>query len=527
MKKILIILLLFAFNITFAQEVATSGFLMPRKTTAERVAFPSNTAKGIHVYDTDTQSTWYYDGTVWHDTKPTDTYLGNKTIHHNTTSVLAITHTLHNNADVHVESTGELSITNTAVNDGTNFYITNTTGANRSLSFTGFSGAYLRNGGTVTDVSGTGLTLKANTRYLAHITDNGGNFYFNATEAGGGLEYYVQDLQPTATEEGEKWLKPSTGESSVVTETSVEVFIKANAKRFLLAEDANGTGSTPTDGASIATWKDLTGNNNDAAMTGVTYNATESALQVDVADVVTFTGAMGTGAKNLFFVLQKRAGGDVNGRTMNATNQNTLVGHWETAGDAIYINGNPSSLTGVAGENLTKRVYGLEYLNDNSLIYRGTGNDILTDATANSLNGVIWGLNTGTFNEPTDMYIQAYVEFDTALTTDQREQVEAYLAHKFGIDADLPTGHTYKSAAPTSSLSWKQLAATDGKFKDSGGSYGTAGQILSSTASGTNWIDDPSKSVLPIHADNAAALAAGLVAGERYHNGDGIVRVVF
>ena len=30
------------------------------------------------------------------------------------------------------------------------------------------------------------MTLKANTRYLAHITENSGNFYFNATEAGGG-----------------------------------------------------------------------------------------------------------------------------------------------------------------------------------------------------------------------------------------------------------------------------------------------------------------------------------------------------
>ena len=30
-----------------------------------------------------------------------------------------------------------------------------------------------------------GLTLKSNTRYLAHVTDNSGSFYFNATEARG------------------------------------------------------------------------------------------------------------------------------------------------------------------------------------------------------------------------------------------------------------------------------------------------------------------------------------------------------
>jgi hypothetical protein len=32
---------------------------------------------------------------------------------------------------------------------------------------------------------------------------------------------------------------------------------------------------------------------------------------------------------------------------------------------------------------------------------------------------------------------------------------------------------------------------------------------------------------LPIHANNAAALGAGLTAGAFYHAGDGIVRVVF
>ena len=62
---------------------------------------------------------------------------------------------------------------------------------------------------------------------------------------------------------------------------------------------------------------------------------------------------------------------------------------------------------------------------------------------------------------------------------------------------------------------------------DTDGNQGTAGQLLSSTGTGTDWVDDPSQSVLPIHADNAAALAAGLVAGNRYHNGDGVVRVVF
>ena len=58
----------------------------------------------------------------------TNSYLGNQTVHHNAVTTLAIKHADHNNADIHVENTGDLSIAKVDVNDGTNFYITNTSG---------------------------------------------------------------------------------------------------------------------------------------------------------------------------------------------------------------------------------------------------------------------------------------------------------------------------------------------------------------------------------------------------------------
>jgi hypothetical protein len=41
------------------------------------------------------------------------------------------------------------------------------------------------------------------------------------------------------------------------------------------------------------------------------------------------------------------------------------------------------------------------------------------------------------------------ITFTTALTTTQRQQVEGYLAWKWGLQSTLPAGHPYKSAAPT------------------------------------------------------------------------------
>ena len=262
---------------------------------------------------------------------------------------------------------------------------------------------------------------------------------------------FVQEAEPTAKEVGKSWIKPSTGEYFLSKQVGPESFIKENAKRFLIASDANGTGTEPEDLESVTTWIDLSGNGNNATLTGTpAYNLAEKAIQVDASDAVIFDGAMGEGTKSIFFVLQKRAGGDVNGRVMQTTVGNVLIGHYLTNGDVIYIDGNPSVLSGP--NNLSKRVYSLEYLTDSSLVFRGTGNTLVTDTSANSLNGRVLSINTP--NEPSDVYVQAFVEFDKALTVDEREQVESYLAHKFGIEADLPAGHTYKSAAPTTSLDW-------------------------------------------------------------------------
>ena len=66
MKKTLYLLFL-ATTISFAQEVTTDGFLIPRKTTAERLAFPPNTARGTLIYDLDLKHLLYdeIDGRIW------------------------------------------------------------------------------------------------------------------------------------------------------------------------------------------------------------------------------------------------------------------------------------------------------------------------------------------------------------------------------------------------------------------------------------------------------------------------------
>ena len=177
-----------------------------------------------------------------------DRYLGYKTTRHTTSSDFAVTDADHNLTDLHIEGDGDLTIAKAAVSDGTSLYITNTTAVDRSLTFTNFSAAYLRNGGAATDVSsGTGLTLKANTRYLVHITDNGGNYFFNATEAGGGASI----ADGTTNNNTLRWDGTAWVESAALTNDGTDVTAtgKINAKSINIfdTEDipvGEGTGAS-------------------------------------------------------------------------------------------------------------------------------------------------------------------------------------------------------------------------------------------------------------------------------------------
>ena len=43
--------------------------------------------------------------------------------------------------------------------------------------------------------------------------------------------------------------------------------------------------------------------------------------------------------------------------------------------------------------------------------------------------------------------------------------MEGYLAHKWGLEGDLPTGHTYKSSSPISPAGWAiERASTENKI---------------------------------------------------------------
>jgi hypothetical protein len=74
----------------------------------------------------------------------------------------------------------------------------------------------------------------------------------------------------------------------------------------------------------------------------------------------------------------------------------------------------------------------------------GSGLTSNTDASAN----VIFFSGAG-LRPPADSEIGEIIAINTEITAADRQKLEGYLAHKWGLTANLPANHPYKSAPPT------------------------------------------------------------------------------
>jgi hypothetical protein len=76
-----------------------------------------------------------------------------------------------------------------------------------------------------------------------------------------------------------------------------------------------------------------------------------------------------------------------------------------------------------------------------------------TFSTGNSENTAAANVRIGSdaqaYTAPWDGDIAEVLVVHTAVSATDREKIEGYLAHKWGLESSLPAGHAYKSAAPT------------------------------------------------------------------------------
>lgn len=241
--------------------------------------------------------------------------------------------------------------------------------------------------------------------------------------------------------------------------TTIDSFMNvANMLLWLDANDTTGTGSTVSNGTRVSTWKDKSGQGNDAVFASgvipatIAANGSSKVLQFNNS-VYSLPLTVPNDAYTMFVVQRTSSyGGSYIQRALQQ--DNTLVMGTDPDGNVADFTSAAGSWAGVdvaLVESISSSEFLINSITQSSGTLQPSINGSLTASLA-QLTGPLNALTIGGSILDPGVYLQGKIAevmiFGRALTTSQRETVEGYLAWKWGIQASLPNSHTFRSVAP-------------------------------------------------------------------------------
>jgi len=230
---------------------------------------------------------------------------------------------------------------------------------------------------------------------------------------------------------------------------------------WLDADDA----STIT-GATVSTWQDKSGNSRDATQGTAANQPTDTAAGMNGKHVLTFDGStdymnFGTGldflagvSHSAFIVTKMTGSADIYGAANGSAGSSSLhVGFSSLTNYRMNYWGNDFGTATTAnfhsGEgNVVNYVWipgGTKQILANGSVEGTSGATHAGTITAMSGGGRISNVvGHGYYGG----YIAEIIMITGAVTLEERETIEGYLAHKWGLEAYLPAAHPYKDSAP-------------------------------------------------------------------------------
>jgi hypothetical protein len=223
---------------------------------------------------------------------------------------------------------------------------------------------------------------------------------------------------------------------------------------WLDGTDPAGTGVKPSNGATVSTWVDKSGSGKNLTAVGTpTYVTASSSVYLNGGSYLQNTNFNFTNY-TLFIV------------SVQASDQGPLYTNNTTTGGNSgffprYSNGNYYLVQSDSGwlsagspfANGTTYLYSIQYdsLNNIYLWSNGSISPVIT-GTAGTItrNKFILGKRDASgFNENMTGNVFEVVQYNSDLGQSSRQQVEGYLAWKWGLQANLPVNHPYKNASPS------------------------------------------------------------------------------
>jgi hypothetical protein len=234
---------------------------------------------------------------------------------------------------------------------------------------------------------------------------------------------------------------------------------------WLDGADPAGTGILPANGATVSTWADKSGNarNSPANTTGAVF----AANSLNGRGTINFTAQgryyvtpnfvpSSTNAPSIFVVAQQTGYTSGNSEIVIATVGSPTWATFDLFGSGgtfiarlnMYNNQGENGGISISSPAFISIVGSGAPSYSVSMFGNGTVNVTFTGNSGNPLStsmGFNIGSSAGFIGNIYDV-----IMYNTTLSTLQRQQIEGYLAWKWGLQANLPADHPYKSAAPTS-----------------------------------------------------------------------------
>ena len=225
---------------------------------------------------------------------------------------------------------------------------------------------------------------------------------------------------------------------------------------WLDGADVNGNGIQPVNGSTVSTWTDKSGLGNNATNVGSIIYSNNS-LSWNATGVY-FKGNMTITTNTLALFIVANVVSLGNGRWLFSASTNSSTNNFgnlqsftmATTGSSIRAYRNNSSLS------IATLPIGSSFIMAD--IFDGTNNTIVMNGT-----GATPVSNTGNFGigfyevgssiteELAVAFNGSYQEvivYNSAPTTAQRQQIEGYLAWKWGLQGNLPSNHPFKNYRP-------------------------------------------------------------------------------
>jgi hypothetical protein len=261
-----------------------------------------------------------------------------------------------------------------------------------------------------------------------------------------------------------------TGTGSAVVDVTSAGWIPSDLANIVAWYDASDTSTITESSGAVSQWDDKSGNANHISQSTGSLQPATNLNTFNSKNVINFDGDALAASSNLASntltiafvssisnanerIIDLRgtgASGTVQGVVVKAQQNISLL--IDQGNNWYRVYGYSSTLSGynviVITINLTTSTVGY-FVNgtDETTLY-GDGGPFPTDIVNASANLTIGGNVEQNAQWLTDENICDVVFCDTDISTTDRQKLEGYLAHKWGLTASLPSGHPYKSSAP-------------------------------------------------------------------------------